>query len=55
MATFQYHKFVYKTIALTYTDYFSRLFYYITLNVTSYYTGVVINPPNNTEIISVKL
>ena len=52
---FPYHMFVYKTIVLTYNDCFSRLFYYILMNVTSYYGGIVINPPNNNEIISVKL
>ena len=55
MATCPYHMLIYKTIALTYTDCFSRVFYYITLNVTYYYAGTVINPPNNTELISVKL
>ena len=42
-------------MTLTCTDCFYRLFHYITLNVTFYYTGIVINAPNNTEIISVKL
>ena len=42
-------------MALIYTDCFSRLFHYITLNVTSYHTGTVINAPNNTETLSVKL
>ena len=42
-------------MALTCTDYFSRLFHYITLNVTSYHADIVINALNNTEILSVKL
>ena len=52
---FPYHMPIYKTIALTYTDCFSRLSFYMTMNVTSYYAGILINPPNNNEIISVKL
>ena len=35
-----YHMLVYKTIALTYTDCFSRLSFYITMNVTSCYAGI---------------
>ena len=42
-------------MALTCTDCFSRLFHYITLNVTSYHAGIIINAPNNTEILSLKL
>ena len=44
-------------MALACSDWFSRLFHHITLNVTSYYADIatVINAPNNTEIISVKL
>ena len=42
-------------MALICTDCFSRLFHYITLNVISYYAGIAINAPNDTEIISVKL
>ena len=42
-------------MALTCTDCFSRLFHYITLTVTSYHAGIVINARNNTEILSVKL
>ena len=42
-------------MALTCTDCFARLFHYITLNATSYHTGIVINALNNTEILSVKL
>ena len=42
-------------MVLTCTVCFSRLFHYITLNVTFYYAGIVINAPNNTEIIVVKL
>ena len=52
---FPYHKLVYKTIALTYTDYFSMPFNYTALGVSSYYAAIVINPPNYTKIISVKL
>ena len=37
-------------MALTCTDYLSRLFHYITLNVTFYYAGIVINAPNNTSV-----
>ena len=40
---------------LTCTECFVRLFHYITLNGTSYHAGIVINAPNNTEILSVKL
>ena len=42
-------------MALTYAECFSRLFHYITLTVTSHHAGIVINAPNNTEILSVKL
>ena len=53
---FPYHLLVYyKTMALTCTDCFSRLFHYIILNVTSYHTVIVINAPNNTEILRVIL
>ena len=44
-----------KTMALTCTDCFSRLFHYITVNATSYNAGIVTNAQNNNEIISVKL
>ena len=42
-------------MVLTCTDNFSRLFHYITLNVTSYLTVIVISAPNNTEILCVIL
>ena len=37
-------------MVLTCTDWFSRLFHYITLKVTFYYAGIVINAPNNTSV-----
>ena len=42
-------------MVLTCTDCFTRLFHYITLNVTSYHASIIVDAPNNTEILSVKL